>query len=260
MNDLIGSKDVTSADIRAAIRLAYCQPEWAIFFEVGNGTGGNARRHADALALNMYPSRGLALHGFEIKISKNDWKRELADPQKAEEIAQYCDCWSLVTAPGIVGAGELPKGWGLIELRAGGKLRTCVAPKQRLRGEVRPLDRSFVAAILRSQAKIEEAQIKKIVDDRVEAIRVECRKDMDREIDQRTKTVTEWMAKHKIFAEAMKANDFRWTNEDRFARAVGAALKLGLGDEHGSLKNLVDRLRDITKNAEEALASVDAQA
>lgn len=82
---------VTTADICAAMRKTYCQPEWALFFEVGNATGFNARRHADAVAMNMYPSRGLVLHGFEFKASKSDWKRELANPQKAEEIAQYCD-------------------------------------------------------------------------------------------------------------------------------------------------------------------------
>ena len=33
-------------------------------------------RYADAIAMNLWPSRGLAVHGFEIKISRGDWQRE----------------------------------------------------------------------------------------------------------------------------------------------------------------------------------------
>ena len=109
----------TAAEIKALIRAKYPVREWALAFEVSNGTGSEARRHADAVAMNLWPSRGLAIHGFEFKVYRNDWLRELQNPAKAEPVAQYCDYWWLVTGPGIVKDGELPDTWGLMEVQEG---------------------------------------------------------------------------------------------------------------------------------------------
>lgn len=97
-----------TGDIKAAMRARYCAPEWALMFEVGDGTGVNQRRWADAVAMNLWPSRGMEVNGFEIKVSRSDWQRELKNPAKAESVQQYCDRWWIVTAPGIVKDGELP--------------------------------------------------------------------------------------------------------------------------------------------------------
>lgn len=53
-------------EVKSLLRARFCSPEWAIFFEVGDGTGSAQRRWADAVAMNMYPSRGL-----EIQVSKS---------------------------------------------------------------------------------------------------------------------------------------------------------------------------------------------
>src|ERR1700722_2637360 len=82
----------------------YPSPEWATFFEVQNGTGwehnrpGKKARRADALAFGIWPSRGYAVHGFEIKRSRSDWLRELTDVAKADAIGSFCDRWWLVVA------------------------------------------------------------------------------------------------------------------------------------------------------------------
>jgi hypothetical protein len=144
---------ITESKIYAAIQTAHAPPEWAIFRDVANGTGGNIRRRADSIAMNLYPSRGLLVRGFEIKISRQDFKREHKDPQKAEEIAQYCDEWYVVTPQGLVKdlALELPSVWGLMEVDEKGKIRTAhkatmLTPK--------PLSRSFIASIVRSTHKL----------------------------------------------------------------------------------------------------------
>ena len=109
-----------STEIYAALRARYCAPEHALFFEVANGTGSNIRRYADAVAMNLFPSRGLTLSGFEVKVSKHDWRRELKSPHKAEEgIFKYCDHWWVVAPSGIVGKDELPSTWGLLEFSDG---------------------------------------------------------------------------------------------------------------------------------------------
>lgn len=137
---------MTYQDLIDALKNKYCSPEWALMFEVANGTGHHSNRHADAVAMNLYPSRGLALHGFEIKVSRGDWLRELKQPAKAEAIASYCDHWWLVVNDKeIVKPGELPLGWGLLVPR-GDALVASVAPAIR---EGKAIDRKFTAAILR---------------------------------------------------------------------------------------------------------------
>ena len=51
-------------------------------FEVGNSTGAELKRYADAVAINQYPSRSFETIGMEVKISKGDLRRELEDADK----------------------------------------------------------------------------------------------------------------------------------------------------------------------------------
>jgi hypothetical protein len=74
---------------------------------------GLTTRTADGLAMSLYPSRGLHVHGFEIKASTGDLKGELDHPDKAEDIARF------VTAPSVWMAvirlgGVVPTNWGVL--------------------------------------------------------------------------------------------------------------------------------------------------
>src|SRR5215831_12205622 len=102
------AKSLSASDICIGMRKRYCAPEWALFFNVANGTGARTYRYADAMGMCLFPSRGLELHGFEVKISKSDWKREAADPEKAETIAAYCDRWWVVTPPDLFNGENIP--------------------------------------------------------------------------------------------------------------------------------------------------------
>jgi hypothetical protein len=121
---------------------------------VRNATGHlRTARYADAISVSTYPSRGLTVDGFEIKVSKGDWKRELENPDKAEEIARYCDHWWVVAPAGIVPPGTVPKGWGLLEAKKSGLFKTLVAPIL----TPDPLDRMFLVSMLRSAHTLVEA-------------------------------------------------------------------------------------------------------
>lgn len=73
------------------LRKTFKPPAYIVLGEVRNTTGYARRvRIADALVLSTWPSRGLYIHGFEIKSSRNDWLREFGAPEKAEEIFQFC--------------------------------------------------------------------------------------------------------------------------------------------------------------------------
>lgn len=135
----------TAAELMAALAVRYPVGQFALLEQVANGTGSRANRWCDALAMSLWPSRGLELIGFELKSHRGDWLRELKTPEKAEAIAPYCHRWYVVAPSGVVMDGELPATWGLLELRGGKLLCSREAPLS----EPRPLNYPMLAAILR---------------------------------------------------------------------------------------------------------------
>lgn len=142
--------DMSASFVVAALREMYPTRAYAFFEQVANGTGWTGRRYGDAMALSLWPSRGLDLYGFEVKVSRSDWKREVEDPAKADDIARYCDFWFIATPAGLIDVTELPPTWGLIEVNANKK---ATIAHQATRLEAKTLDRKFVAALLRRQSE-----------------------------------------------------------------------------------------------------------
>jgi hypothetical protein len=142
---------VSASNLEKLLVTRFPDPEYAVFFEVPNATGGAANGYADALVIGLWPSRGLLVHGFEMKASRGDWLREMKDPAKAERHARYCDRWSLLVSDvEIVKQGELPANWGLWAPRGAGLV--CVREPQPLTPA--PVDRLFLAALARSAQKM----------------------------------------------------------------------------------------------------------
>jgi hypothetical protein len=122
-------------------------PGWQVFTELANGTGARARRRADAVAMGMWPSRGYEVHGYEVKVSRGDVRKELADVGKADSVGKYCDFWWLAVADTAIIDGLLiPPAWGILAPRDRVLRPVRMATKRR----AVPLDRAFVAAMLRS--------------------------------------------------------------------------------------------------------------
>ncbi len=123
--ELIGPEAVEDEDLEAGIKLqahdlfvrlqgTFSAPGYITLEEVRDATGFDGHRTADAIAISLYRSRGKALWGFEMKVSRNDWLKELKQPEKAESIMQYCNYWGLVVPDkNIVKDGELPESWGM---------------------------------------------------------------------------------------------------------------------------------------------------
>jgi hypothetical protein len=121
--------------------------------EVAPGTGwSGTSRWADVLALGVWPSKGLTLDGYEIKASRTDLKKELADPNKHRAVARYCTEWWLVVWDEKVIEGlDIPADWGIMltseldwderELKVIRK-----APKR----EPEPWPRSFTCSMVRN--------------------------------------------------------------------------------------------------------------
>ena len=93
------------------IKERFAFPEFATLANVATPRG----TYADAIAVNLWRSRGYEIVGFEVKSVRSDWLRELKNPEKAEGAAQYCNTFWIVANPDVVKLDELPLGWGLME-------------------------------------------------------------------------------------------------------------------------------------------------
>lgn len=140
---------ITAGQLYDRIAAVHAPPEWACFSDVANGTGSTSRRRADALAMGLWPSRGMVIRGFEIKVSRYDYRREAADPMKAETIATFCDEWWIVAPEGLIEdpSVELPPAWGLMVPNEKRPLRTVRAATST---KAAPITRAFLGAILRA--------------------------------------------------------------------------------------------------------------
>lgn len=235
-----------SADVRAALKRKFCAPEYALFFEVGDATGGRARRWADAIAMGLWPSRGLALQGFEIKVSRSDWLNELRQPAKAEAIARYCRYWWIVTPPALVREGELPETWGHYEVRGNGLKTVRAAPPL----DPVPVSPEFLAALLRRSDESARSHVREAIDNAMVDERAAINARVEREVEVRTAVdrqraeAAEAQMKAIYDACGLEPHEVSrlFYNTD-FARAVAAVHRLGIANTYSGITAIGERLR-----------------
>lgn len=136
-----------TATLEEMIDKRFPAPGWCVLWEVANGTGWKTKRHADAVAIGIWPSHGYAIHGIEIKRSRADLMREFKDPSKADAVGKYCDHWWLVLADAKIADGvQLPASWGVLAPKD--QLLRVVKKAPQLKPKA--VDRSFFAALVRN--------------------------------------------------------------------------------------------------------------
>lgn len=246
------------------LRARYEGPAWAFLEEVRNGTGWSKKvtRTADALAMGLWPSRGLHLHGFEVKVSRADWKKELDDPAKAEEIAGYCHFWWLVVDDlKILQNGELPATWGLL-VRHGDKLKAEKEPT--FNQDAKKPDHSFLAAILRKvQGSTEHALLAQARAEGHAAGQIEGRQwVLDNSDVGRTEKRLEELREKLAAFEKISGIDLQYQGLPHVKKLAGA-LRLLTGDWNNPLKTmelleeratmLVDQVREVKREVEKQL-------
>lgn len=242
----------TEGALTAALRAKFAAPEFAFFAQVCNATGLQHTRTADGLAISCWPSRGLGLYGFEIKVSRQDWLAEKANPEKAEAICKYCDFWYIVAAPKIVLDGELPPTWGLMEPRGDNLVIRREAPKL----DPQPITRSFLAAILRRAA---DAAVSRDVEADIARARNEgykaghdaaakgselASKRLTDEVEGLKRTICE-------FEEASGLHINRFTNTRKMGEAIRFVMNNGL-------TTAAEHLRSVENMAHQMLRTVEA--
>lgn len=155
---------MTSTDLMTLLAAKYAAPYFVFLPQLRDATGFDATNTADAVALGLYRSRGRDLHGFEVKVSRSDWLRELKKPEKAERIAQYCDFWWIVVSePEIAQIAELPAAWGLM-VAFNGKLKVV---RTAARIPALPLSRELLCSIVKKTFDLQHKPAEK----ELEAIR-----------------------------------------------------------------------------------------
>ncbi len=140
---------LTTPELMEKLAYKYSGEAWAFFEQVRSGTGYLHVRTADAIAMGLWPSRGLELLGFEVKVHRADWLKELKTPSKADELVGFCDRWWIVALKDVAKVEEIPTTWGLMVPHGLGLRVVKAAPE--LKPE--PVDRLFLASLLR-KAKV----------------------------------------------------------------------------------------------------------
>jgi hypothetical protein len=231
---------MNAAFIRAALKDHYPAPEYGIVYEVARATGFDAHRHIDAIAMDLWPSRGLALHAIEIKVGRSDWRREKANPEKAEELARFCDYFWIAAPADLIPADEVPDAWGLFAVDGDGRIAVA---KRAARTEAQPFGRPFVAALLR-------AATRPIGDGTLDAMLAKRAAAQEKTFEERVKSRADSMAGRnqndgrawRRLVEAVGLDDGHYFDDEELIRAVRCVFQSGAVKTWSGLDDLQKRL------------------
>ena len=100
------------------------------------------------MAVNCYESKGFAIEGIEVKVSRADLMREVQDASKHNVFFDNLDYYSVAMPAGIAKLDELPALWGVYVVKDG-KLATRRKPKPLHDAGLKVIDKGFAASLCR---------------------------------------------------------------------------------------------------------------
>lgn len=120
-----------------------------------------AKRKIDAFAMALWPSLGYERVAYEIKVSRQDWLRELNSPIKKTQAYLLSDHFYFVLAEGIFRKEDWIKTrnimlCGIYEVQPDGRLKTIRAGGQLRAEPAWPMPEAFVASLLRRVRQMAE--------------------------------------------------------------------------------------------------------
>lgn len=153
-----GVEGIDEAEMYRRLHLYVCKrhgngPSAVLAPRVKSAAGFEAKRTIDAISMGLYESKGMLIEGYEIKVSRSDWLRELKNPAKSAEFMRLVDrFWLVVANDSIVKDGELPDGWGLLVSQDDGHLTLRTRAKRLHADDDLPpaFSRAFLAPLLRA--------------------------------------------------------------------------------------------------------------
>jgi hypothetical protein len=231
---LAQARRVSAGELTAEIRRRYEPPEWFVEGELTLGS-----RRLDLVAFGCWGQRRIV--GFEIKVERGDWLRELGDFRKSEEWCAVVDAFYLATVPGVVKGDELPEGWGLLEL-AGSRLMTRRHATTRTDPPA-TFPRELATRLLSRRAQAESTQNFqenwKIREQAMKDAEASARQRLEAEYERDAETAERIAREHREIFLALGVRPSEWHAHERAIRAAGifaAATTTNVG-----LKEQLDR-------------------
>lgn len=247
----MAKKKWKSSEMVELLKGKYPKQKYALITEVPNGTSDNKSRTADAIAMGCWKTVGIHLSGFEIKVSRSDWRNELNDLSKSAVFQKHCHRWWIVAAPGIVQVEEMPAEWGLMEPFGNGlrvkRAAALTSPE--------PVEFNFLAALLRraciyseSESEIKKAH-QKGYREGVEAGKRQSTQSLMWDNDQLKRDYDHLKERVDKFQELSGVDIDVWRVEE-IGKAVRLLVKLSKSE---SLSRQFDGLLEMSSNVTEAV-------
>jgi hypothetical protein len=222
----------------------YSSNEYALMREVRDMAGHYASRSADYIAVNLWPSRGLAINGIEVKSFRSDWLSELKKPEKAQNIFQYCDYfWLLTENDSVAKMEEIPSSWGWMSIKGERIFVKKEAPKL----EPIAVTKNFLCAMLKRACDRTDFVHVDAIQDKIKEARESEKENNKYKLERAEKERDDYA---KVLSEFRKASGInlgfdRWDNEQ--PRKLGEAVKFIQNGGTESLKSELLRLEETAK-------------
>jgi hypothetical protein len=245
------AKKIGAPDLLNRLQARYAPPGWAFFPEFRSATGAGNERYADAIAVSVFPSRGLEIYGFEIKVSKSDLKAELNDARKADAIGKFCSHWYLVISDEKLLEGlEIPTKWGILKPRGDSlhlhkKSERNAKPAQPTIELVASLARRVSSEHFIPRNEMSKIVSQKIAEDRAWVAKTQ-RGDNQYKLDQAISELDGVRQRIKAFEDASGIKIDNWD-----AGRIGEAVKLvknGVEAHNFAKHALSDTIRDMERS------------
>lgn len=241
-----GKEKITTEMVDQAIMNRYKEPEWYLGFEVGNSCGSECIRHADAIAICAYPSRGFQSIGFEVKISRSDLQHELDNPSKCEEMYQYVNEWFLVVPNGLTKDMMIPEPWGIMEYDNG-----MIRQKKKAEYHQAKLTVGFMIAFIRGRQRLDAFHSELLFKNKSEELERQIKWKFSNEVEK-YRQLKESIA--KIETETGMRFDSCFPEET--IRLIRIAQNLKKELEVGNVCGIQDKLNYNLKNINESMEKV----
>ena len=204
-------------------------------------------RRIDGIALSPWEARKYGLHLFEVKSFREDWLRELHNPEKQNGFWNVGgDYWFLETEEGIIKPEEVPEGFGLMQWKDGKRLKIIKD------AEYKPpnYDTDFLMAFVNKMRKYYNAEK---VGESYRRGYEEGKKDSSQEIDNLHSRIDEMEAKVNKFRDLTGVNlwhDNVQEQADAF-NAFNRAKDENFSSLINNIENRIEILRECKKKLSE---------
>lgn len=245
--------DVQTSEINERLLSRYEPRKWVKVLEAPSCNIGG--RYCDMLAFGVWRSSGNEIIGHEVKASRNDWLKELDNPEKSEAFTPYCHRWYIVAPKGVVKLEELQADWGLMVVSGSGLKIRRQAKKQKT---PEPIPQNMMAAILRRITEVGmEQEIRKRIRRQERSIQTEIK----RSVESATRFANREIAKLKDdierFEQQSGVSIRGWDNRD-----IGESVKYlherdpeQLASEY---RTILKQVTDLNKFASDAVVALEA--